>query len=60
MSFLYPLKLSYVTKSPLWGGRRLLDTWGLKAANDTIGEAWTGCSTPRWPHTLAWHALLWV
>ena len=37
---LYPLKLSYVTKSPLWGGRRLLDSWGLKAPSQTVGEAW--------------------
>ena len=42
MNHLYPLKLSYVTKSPLWGGTRLLDRWGIEApANQsTIGEAW--------------------
>lgn len=40
MNTLYPIKLSYITKSPLWGGRRLLDGWGLKAEADTVGEAW--------------------
>ena len=40
MKHLYPLKLSYITKSPLWGGRRLLDGWGMKAEADTVGEAW--------------------
>ena len=40
MKYLYPLKLSYITKSPLWGGRRLLDGWGMKAEADTVGEAW--------------------
>lgn len=40
MKYLYPLKLSYITKSPLWGGRRLLDGWDMKAEADTVGEAW--------------------
>ena len=40
MKYLYPLKLSYITKSPLWGGRRLLDGWGMRAEADTVGEAW--------------------
>lgn len=42
MKHLYPLKLSYVTKSPLWGGTRLIDGWGISApaGNATIGEAW--------------------
>lgn len=40
MNHLYPLKLSYITKSPLWGGKRLLDGWGMKAEADTVGEAW--------------------
>ena len=40
MTPLYPLKLSYVTKSPLWGGRRLIDEWGLSPASASIGEAW--------------------
>ena len=40
MNPLYPIKLSYITKSPLWGGRRLLDGWGMQADADTVGEAW--------------------
>lgn len=40
MKHLYPLKLSYITKSPLWGGKRLLDGWGMTAEADTVGEAW--------------------
>ncbi len=40
MNCFYPLKLSYITKSPLWGGRRLLDGWGMRAEADTVGEAW--------------------
>ena len=42
MNHLYPLKLSYVTKSPLWGGTRLLDDWGISApvGQSTVGEAW--------------------
>ncbi len=40
MNAKYPLKLSYITKSPLWGGRRLLDGFGMNAPSDTVGEAW--------------------
>lgn len=40
MKHIYPLKLSYITKSPLWGGKRLLDGWGMQADADTVGEAW--------------------
>ena len=40
MNAKYPLKLSYITKSPLWGGRRLLDGFGMSAPADTVGEAW--------------------
>ena len=41
MNHLYPLKLSYVTKSPLWGGKRLLNNWGIQApGQETVGEAW--------------------
>lgn len=40
MTPLYPLKLSYVTKSPLWGGCRLIDEWGMSSASASIGEAW--------------------
>ena len=37
---LYPLCLCGVTKSPIWGGRRLLDDWGKTADADTVGESW--------------------
>ena len=40
MTHLYPLKLSYVTKSPLWGGKRLQNDWNICAEADTVGEAW--------------------
>lgn len=40
MNHLYPLKLSYITKSPLWGGKRLIDGWGMKTDAETVGEAW--------------------
>ncbi len=37
---LYPLCLCGVTKSPIWGGRRLLDDWGKTADAETVGESW--------------------
>lgn len=37
---LYPFKLSYVTKSPIWGGTRLLTGWGKEATAETVGESW--------------------
>ena len=40
---LYPMKLSYVTKSMIWGGRKLLDPkcgWNLHSEFEKIGEAW--------------------
>ncbi len=40
MNHLYPLKLSYITKSPLWGGKHLIEGWGLASKADTVGEAW--------------------
>ena len=36
----YPMKLSYITKSPLWGGTRLLKGWGKQAEQPTVGESW--------------------
>lgn len=39
-NYLYPLKLSYVTKSPLWGGHRLQRSWNIQSDADTVGEAW--------------------
>ena len=37
---LYPFKLSHVTKSPIWGGTRLLTDWGKQADAETVGESW--------------------
>ena len=47
---LYPLKLSYVTKSMIWGGTRLLDPacgWNQKSDFDKIGEAWKLTCRPK-------------
>ena len=40
MQKLYPLHLVGVTKSPIWGGTRLLRDWNKKADESTIGESW--------------------
>ena len=40
---LYPVKLSYITKSMIWGGTKLLDPacgWNLRSEYEKIGEAW--------------------
>lgn len=37
---LYPFKLSYVTKSPIWGGTRLISNWNKSADSPTVGESW--------------------
>ena len=37
---LYPLLLEPVTKSPIWGGTRLLTEWGVRSEAPTVGEAW--------------------
>ena len=37
---LYPLKLTGVTKSPIWGGTRLLKDWNKKSDRETVGESW--------------------
>ncbi len=37
---LYPFKLSYVTKSPIWGGTRLIRNWGKSSDSPTVGESW--------------------
>lgn len=39
-SSLYPFRLSCVTKSPIWGGTRLVREWGKQSDGDTIGESW--------------------
>ena len=41
MKDLYPLSLSGVTKSPIWGGDRLICEWNKSAPDsDTVGESW--------------------
>lgn len=37
---MYPLKLTGVTRSPLWSGDRLLKEWNKKSECDRIGESW--------------------
>ena len=36
----YPLKLSYITKTALWGGRTLAGEWEKKSEFDVISESW--------------------
>lgn len=36
----YPLCISNVTKSPIWGGTRLLRDWGKTSDAPTVGESW--------------------
>ncbi|MBQ9784500.1 MAG: class I mannose-6-phosphate isomerase [Clostridia bacterium] len=40
MRSLYPFKLKGVTKSPIWGGTRLLQNWNKTSDCDTVGESW--------------------
>ena len=40
MKHLYPLKVSYIAKAPIWSGRRLLDGWGMTTTDAVLGEAW--------------------
>ncbi|MBQ8310700.1 MAG: class I mannose-6-phosphate isomerase [Clostridia bacterium] len=40
MIHIYPLKLRGVTKSPIWGGTRLLHHWNKTSGNETVGESW--------------------
>ena len=40
MQKLYPLRLIGVTKSPVWGGTRLLREWNKNADAPTVGESW--------------------
>lgn len=37
---MYPMKLSSVTKSPIWGGTKLLTDWGKISDSPTVGESW--------------------
>ncbi len=41
MTELYPLRLSNVTKSPIWSGRKLSGEW--KKGEGAIGESWELC-----------------
>lgn len=36
----YPLKLSYIAKSAIWGGTTLRDEWGKRTDGDNIAEIW--------------------
>ena len=36
----YPLKLSYVTKTALWAGKRLKTDFNKKSEHDTVSESW--------------------
>ena len=36
----YPLKLSYIAKSAIWGGNTLKDEWGKLHSGDNIAETW--------------------
>jgi len=40
MAAFYPMKLSGVTKSPIWGGTRLIRDWSKPSTCDTVGESW--------------------
>ncbi|MBR3894548.1 MAG: mannose-6-phosphate isomerase [Clostridia bacterium] len=40
MSKLYPLHLCGVTKSPIWGGTRLIRDWNKSSDAETVGESW--------------------
>lgn len=40
MQKMYPLRLKGITKSPIWGGKRLLLDWGKTSDADTVGESW--------------------
>lgn len=37
---LYPFQLSYVIKTPIWGGTQLLEHWSKQADSPTVGESW--------------------
>lgn len=36
----YPMHVSYVAKSPIWGGTALAERFGKHAEAPTIGETW--------------------
>ena len=36
----YPIKLSPLTKTALWGGKRLKEEYGIPSSHETVSEAW--------------------
>ncbi len=46
-TYLYPLKLSYIAKTALWGGHKLKDSYGKYYDGDKLSETWElTCRTP--------------
>ncbi len=47
-TYLYPLKLSYVAKTALWGGKKLVEDYGKYYDGDKLSETWElTCRTPE-------------
>lgn len=40
MEKLYPLKLSHISKTPIWSGSRLIREWAKSSPSDLLGESW--------------------
>ena len=36
----YPLKLNYIAKSAIWGGKKLSESWGKLSDGDNVAETW--------------------
>ncbi len=36
----YPLKLTYIAKNAIWGGKKLMNEWGKQSSDDAIAETW--------------------
>lgn len=36
----YPVKLTYIAKNAIWGGKRLMNEWGKQSDDDAIAETW--------------------
>ena len=43
----YPLKLTYITKTALWGGNTLRQDWGKQSEHDVISESWELSVRPK-------------
>ena len=43
----YPLKLSYISKSAIWGGTRLMEQWNKLPNGDCIAETWELSVRPK-------------